>query len=101
MSNYVRLAPIVSTTAVLISSLAWSLEEIPPMQYNNSPTIYEIRGLLTSMNAQTQYKVVDDQVEIYKKIETVHKFASILLENIEDLDPEFSKIIDENYWDLI
>ena len=28
-------------------------------------------------------------------------FASNLLENTEDLDPEFSKAIDENYWDLI
>lgn len=24
-----------------------------------------------------------------------------ILENIEDLDPEFSKLIDEHYWDLI
>lgn len=24
-----------------------------------------------------------------------------MLKNIEDLDPEFSKLINENYWDLI
>lgn len=31
----------------------------------------------------------------------VDKFKAGLIDNIEDLDPEFSKVINEHYWDLI
>lgn len=39
--------------------------------------------------------------EIVRKVESINNFAVTLLDNIEDLDPEFSKVIDENYWELI
>ena len=38
---------------------------------------------------------------MFEQIEIIHKFASSILDNIKDLDPEFSKIVDENFWDLI
>lgn len=33
--------------------------------------------------------------------EIIAKFEENLLDNMEDLEPEFQKILDENYWDLI
>ena len=36
-----------------------------------------------------------------KNIETIHKFSSNLLENIEDIPLEFSEAIDEKFWDLV
>jgi hypothetical protein len=35
------------------------------------------------------------------QIDIIHKFASNLLDNIKELDPEFSRTVDENLWDLI
>lgn len=36
-----------------------------------------------------------------EQIETLHIFASNILENIQTLPSEFSQIIDENFWDLV
>jgi len=36
-----------------------------------------------------------------KPITIIHKVASDILDNIKDLDPDFSKTVDENFWDLI
>lgn len=48
------------------------------------------------------YQVQDiEHTDTLSKIEVVHRFASTILENIEDLEPEFSKTVDENFWDLI
>jgi len=38
---------------------------------------------------------VDEQVVI------LHNFASNILDNIKDLESEFSKTVDENFWELI
>lgn len=35
------------------------------------------------------------------QIETLHFFASNILENIKPLPSEFSQLIDENFWDLV
>ncbi len=43
----------------------------------------------------------DEKTASRRQIEVIHRFASNLLENIKDLDPEFSKTVDENFWDLI
>lgn len=51
------------------------------------------------------YKIVNkdnkDQATSMEQIAVLHKFASNILENIKDLDADFSKTIDENFWDLI
>lgn len=36
-----------------------------------------------------------------KNIEIIHKFASNLLANIEDMPLEFSEAVDDNFWELI
>lgn len=48
------------------------------------------------------YQVIDkDQATTFKQIDIMHQFASNLLDNIKDLDPDFSKTVDQNFWDLI
>jgi len=66
---------------------------------------------LVSLNAQFQapsemnfdyYQLIDkDQAAALEQIDVIHQFASNLLDNIKDLEPEFSKTVDENFWDLI
>ncbi|MEA3416430.1 MAG: hypothetical protein U9R02_09805 [Thermodesulfobacteriota bacterium] len=48
------------------------------------------------------YRIIDrDEAIMLEQIDIIHKFASSILDNIKDLDPEFSKTVDENFWDLI
>lgn len=101
MSEYVRFTPVITTTAALIGGLVFTLDEIPNLQYANIPISYEIQASEDFGSAITQYRVRDEREKAFQKMETIYKFASNLLENIEDLDPEFTKAIDENYWDLI
>ncbi len=48
------------------------------------------------------YQLIDnDQATALEQIDVIHQFASNILDNIKDLEPEFSKTVDENFWDLI
>lgn len=48
------------------------------------------------------YQLIDkDQAAALGQIDVIHQFASNILDNIKDLEPEFSKTVDENFWDLI
>jgi hypothetical protein len=48
------------------------------------------------------YQISDkDQAAALGQIDVIHQFASNILDNIKDLEPEFSKTVDENFWDLI
>jgi glutamate synthase domain-containing protein 3 len=101
MTDYVRYHPHVPTTASLIGGLVFSLDEVsfPLYFFNEEP--YQAKELCQLEITQTKYQIKNTHRDFFQKIETIHKFSANLLENIEDLDPEFSKVIDENYWDLI
>jgi hypothetical protein len=48
------------------------------------------------------YQLVrNEQAVVLMQINIMNKFASNILDNISDLDPDFSKTVDENFWDLI
>lgn len=48
------------------------------------------------------YTLIDNScVKEKRNIEIIHKFSSNLLENIEDMPVEFSRAIDDNFWDLL
>lgn len=102
MSSYVKLASAFSTTGAfaLVGGLAISLDVLT-IDYAKFIQSYKIQELTTNSNVLTQYKVTNGKLDAFQNIKVIHKFASNLLENIEDLDPEFSKVIDENYWNLI
>jgi hypothetical protein len=48
------------------------------------------------------YELMDaEQSREVEHFKIIQSFASNLLDNIKDLDPEFSKVIDEQFWDLV
>lgn len=48
------------------------------------------------------YKLTSGNQDIaLEQIDIIHQFASNILDNIKDLGPEYSKTVDENFWDLI
>ncbi len=46
------------------------------------------------------YEIVNNDINTKEKLEIITHFVSELLDNTEDLKPEYSKWIDENFWDL-
>jgi hypothetical protein len=43
----------------------------------------------------------EQQAKDIEQFNIIQSFALNLLGNIKDLDPEFSKVIDEHFWDLV
>lgn len=100
MSAYVKLMPVIPTFAAMLGGFAVP-DELANINFTHISSVYEGREIVESGNAQTQYHTTIGNIEAVQNIQTIHKFSINLLENIEDLDPEFSKAIDENFWDLI
>lgn len=53
------------------------------------------------MNFDYYQLLRNEQSVVLMQIDIMHKFASNILDNIKDLDPDFSQTVDENLWDLI
>ncbi len=53
------------------------------------------------MNFDSYQDIGNEQGKALEQINIIHRFASNILDNIKDLEPEFSKTVDENFWDMI
>lgn len=77
--------------------------------YMGAPVVNHVdfSSLNVQLKAPTEmnfdyYQLIDkDQATAIEQIDVIHQFASNILDNIKDLEPEFSKTVDENFWDLI
>jgi hypothetical protein len=47
------------------------------------------------------YYTVLREGDINEQIETIHNFVSNLLENSQELNPNFAKTINKHFWDLV
>ena len=47
------------------------------------------------------YEIVEASFERLEKIDIITRFANELIQNSRDLEPEFGKVINERFWDLI
>lgn len=47
------------------------------------------------------YSVSVNEDVTRNQIEIIHNFVSTLLENAEELRPEFSEMVDKHFWDLV
>lgn len=93
LSNVVGFA---ATTAVLCYSAFG--EPIPQEHYH-----YNFKESVEQYPGQYDYYILntDDSISIADKIEILHKFSTLMLENIKDIEPEFSALVDEKFWDLL
>lgn len=46
------------------------------------------------------YQFIKDNGTIAEQINIIHNFVSTLLQDSQDLDPRFSKVVDKYFWDL-
>jgi hypothetical protein len=90
---------VIPTVAVLgYLSLGTQSSIMPPeKKYFAEPIAIET-GLMAHHNPY--YEVVENHDSMNSQIEIIHRFVSTLLENTQDLDPQFSKLVDEHFWEL-
>lgn len=92
-------------------NVVWSVTTASVLCYSypGAPTANPVDfcSLNVQLKAPTEmnfdyYQLIDkDQAIAIEQIDVIHQFASNILDNIKDLEPEFSKTVDENFWDLI
>lgn len=87
------------TTAILFCGINTS-EELSTTSHISMDNPEKIdHGVASSFD---RYKLLPvNNIKEKENIEVIHSFASKLLENIEDIPPEFSEAVDANFWDLI
>ena len=92
-SNMVGLT---ATTAVLCYSAFG--EPIPQDNYT-----YNSTESVQQYPSQYDYYILteSDSISIADKIEILYKFSKSILDNIKDIDPEYSALVDEKFWDLL
>ncbi|MFT5699807.1 MAG: hypothetical protein ACI8ZB_002673 [Desulforhopalus sp.] len=45
--------------------------------------------------------IAEDILTVNEKAEVLHDFTTSFLSSVQDLEPSFSKTVDDNFWDLI
>lgn len=75
-----------------------------PIEYNVGDFAFEgpldSLGINSSYNEMTAFTALKENPEKSDK-ELLNDFVSSILDECKSLDPEFSKLIDDNFWDLI
>ena len=88
-------------SAATAAVLCYSYIGVPAINPDNLPNLNIQFEAPTEINFD-YYQLIDKtQATILEQIDIIHHFASNILDNIKDLEPEFSKTVDENFWDLI
>lgn len=88
-------------SAATAAVLCYSYMGAPTMNPDNLPNLDTIHKVPAEMNFDCYQLIDKTQATVLEQIDIIHHFASNILDNIKDLEPEFSKTVDENFWDLI
>lgn len=93
LSNMVGLA----ATAAVLSYSAFG-EPLPQKRFS-----YQSEESAEQYQGQYDYYTLSsgDHIPIAEQIEVLHEFSRSMLNNIQDIDPEYSALVDEKFWDLI
>jgi hypothetical protein len=97
LSQFKNVVGNVATAAVL----CYSYLGAPIM---NSIDLYRVDAQINApkeMNFDYYQLMNPEQALALEQIDIIHQFTSNILNNIKDLDPDFSKNVDENFWNLI
>lgn len=42
-----------------------------------------------------------EEIELYTKFQIIQEFAAKLIENTEDINPKYAKLVNKHFWDLL
>lgn len=89
----------VSTTAVLCYMYLGSQACIVDLPGGNHSV--SIPALEENIEYNPYYSLLNtDALTTRNQIETIHNFVSTLLDNSEDINPDYSKVVDKHFWEL-
>ncbi len=89
---------IIPTAVVLTYTYLGSPSVIPPPQKGHAMNVSSDAKIGYEHNPY--YTVLEDREVMGEQIETIHGFVSNLLENMQDLEPQYSQLVDEHFWEL-
>lgn len=85
----------------LLASYLLTTEAIPS-EYHSILPLHSGTGYKWEEQLKDAVYFIDEKnQEILEKATIIHEFASKLIENSEDLDPDYARIVSEKFWDLI
>jgi hypothetical protein len=86
-----------------VTAAAWGYTQ-PGMDEYLTNHDYDIRDARAPEGMNFDYYQLSNEAQPNREVEQfkiIQSFASDLLENIKDLDPKFSRTVDNHFWDLI
>jgi len=87
---------------ITITAACLQVHDLPQVNYVPSNNYDIPNSRLAIYPWEDSYIPSKVDFDLYpNKIEIITIFAKSLLEEMVDIPPEFSKVIDENFWDLI
>lgn len=89
---------IIPTAVVLTYTYLGSQSAILPPQKEHAMNV--TAGIKTGYEHNPYYTVLEDREVMREQVETIHGFVSNLLENMQDLEPQYSQLVDEHFWEL-
>ena len=96
MASVAKIQATVLTTAVMLSLALAENEIIPSKMYKAKP-VFESKY---SWEIEDRY-FFSDYKEILDKYEIIHRFASKIFEDSQELEPSIVEFVSKNFWKLI
>lgn len=87
-----------------VTAAAWRYTQPGMDEYLTNHNYYDIRDARAPEGMNLDYYQLSNETQPNREVELfkiIQSFASNLLENMKDLDPKFSRTVDNHFWDLI
>lgn len=90
-----------TATTIMLGTLLLPEGALLPSKNYTFPTNYADTYSRENDFANPYYQIAEVDQTLLSKVEALYTFASKLIAQSQDLPPEFSKSINDNFWDLV
>ena len=97
MARGAKIQATLLTTAAVLSFAFGENEIIQSKMYNKAKPVFESKY---SWESEDRY-FLSDYREILDKYEIIHRFASKIIEDSQELEPSIVEFVSKNFWKLI
>jgi hypothetical protein len=90
-----------TATTIMLGTLLLPEGSLVPSKNYNFPINYADTYSRENVFSNPYYQIAEVDQTLLSKAEALYAFASKLIAQSQDLPPEFSKSINDNFWDLV
>jgi hypothetical protein len=90
-----------TATTIMLGTLLLPEGSLVPSKNYSFPSKYADTYSREDDFSNPYYQIVEVDQTLLSKVEALYTFASKLIAQSQDLPPEFSKSISDNFWDLV